>query len=675
MKLVLVESPAKAKTIQKYLGSDYKVMATVGHIIDLPKNKISVDIKNDFKPTFQVMPDKKDIAKKIKDLSKQAEEVIIMTDPDREGSGMAANILDQLISNKSKVKRASTNSITKSSVQEAIKKAGSIDNNAVDSYLARRILDRICGYRASFPVKQATGGPSVGRVQSAGLRIIAEREEEIQNFKPIIYWPIEAILKTDKNEKFGAKITKPKPLKISSKEEAEKIIDTFKKSDIKVSKYDKKEVKSNPYPPFITSTMQQTASTVLGFSPKRTMDVAQSLYQKSAITYHRTDSFNIIPDFVNTIRDHIKSNFDSKYLPKTTNAYKSKAKHSQEGHEAIRPTDLSVKEYLSGSDDEKKLYELIWRRTVSSQMTPANFERISAEFSAGKFVLGANGSRRLFDGYQKVWVYSFSKDQYIPSLKVGDLVDIEKIWTEKKETQPPPRYTEASLGKELEKKEIGRPATYASIYETLKNRGYMEIKKKSIYATLLGMKVSKFLVENHFCFVDYDFTKSMEEDLDLIAENKKDKLETLKEFWETLKSDLETAKKVKKDKEKTNYPCPKCKKKGIDSILLLKHSKYGAFFSCENYSNKENKCDYKANVGEDGSPVEKVKKEVVYSEYKCPKCNKKMIEREGPYGKFYGCQNFTKGCYGMRNSDGEEVINKKKKWKKKKKKKKKSQKE
>lgn len=643
--LVVIEAVGKVGKIQSYLGSDYEVVATSGHFRDLPKKEIGIDFKKNFEPTYSISSDKKDLVNNIINKAKKAKMVYLFTDLDREGEFIAFH-LSQIFPKEVKYERAVSHSITKAAIEDAIKNTRTINMDLVNAAEARRLLDRICGFRTSFPVKIATGGPSAGRVQSAGLRILVDRENEITSFIPEIYWPVEAELITKDYKKIYASIKTPKPLDIKTEDEANKIIKAFKDNKIKVSKYDIKQENVNPYAPFITSTLQQTASSVLGFTSDRTMKAAQNLYQAGLCTYHRTDSTNIIPEFVTKIRDTIKSSFGDKYLPTTANSYIKKVTNAQEAHEACRASDITVKSYAGGNADEAKLYELIWKRTVASQMVPAKYERRSAEFSVDKYSLGANGSKQTFDGFKKVWTYSDSTEVILPDLAVGDEVNLVDISTEKKETQPPSRYSESSFIKELEKRSIGRPSTYASIIKTLRDRSYIEDKQKVLKPTELGIKVSEFLVKANFCFVDLEFTKNMEDKLDKISNKLLNKNEVLKEFYDRLKTDLVNCKTIKKEVVKSGHSCPNC---GGD--LLIRQSQYGKFLGCSNYSNKENKCKSSFKIAEDGSPLLVEKKVVVYSDFKCDKCDGKMIERKGKYGTFYGCESYPK-CNGMKDSSG-----------------------
>ena len=500
--LVIVESPKKARKIQSYLTKEYYVMGSQGHIVDLPTNKLGVDIKNDFKTQYAVMDGKATIIKDIRKAVLNAKEIILMGDPDREGHAISINIADHVIKTKLPLYRASTNRITKKDVKEAINKKVILQKDSLyDAYEARRILDRLVGYKCSFITKSATGGKSVGRCQSVALKIIADREKEIKAFVPIVYWPIEAEIITKKMEKIVAVIKMPKPLDIPTKAEADKIIAALKKGPVRVSKYEQKEVKQNPYAPFTTTTMMQSASSVLNMSLAAITKVSQSLYEGGHITYHRTDSTTMDTGAVKDIRSHIQNKFAATYLPSTPNVYIKKSKHAQEAHEAIRPTDIKAIN-ITGSDDEKKLYKLIWKRAVASQMSPAKYERRSAEFKCGKYILAANGSKELFDGFRAVWTYGGSQDLELPVVAVGDKVNVIDCKTERKETQPPKRYTAPSLIGKLEKEGIGRPATMKTIIQTIIDRTYVELKKKAFHATDLGIRVCDFLEAAKFCFID-----------------------------------------------------------------------------------------------------------------------------------------------------------------------------
>ena len=662
--LVIVESPKKTGYIKKFLGKDYDVIASAGHIADLPKKKISVSIKDDFKPTYEVNPDKKEIVKKIKEKAKKAEIIYLMSDMDREGEAISWHISNYLPKNKT-IKRAVTGSITKKAVEDAIKNAGDIDIDMVHSYECRRILDRLVGYKASYPVTQATGGPSAGRVQSAALRILAEREKEIQSFIPQEYWPIEAELERESGERVVATIKVPKPLDIKTECAANEIIDVLKKEKWNVSKYDTKEKSNRAYPPFTTSTLYQAASSILGWGSKKTATVAQQLYESGSITYIRSDSTYIVPDFVEGIRCSIPTKYGDNYLSSKKNVFSNKAS-AQEAHEAIRITDIVVEN--TGAGDTQKLYKIVWRRTVASQM--ANMVQFagSVEFDCSKYKFGVTGSRIIFDGWKKVWKYGSYSDSVLPEFIVGEELKLIKVETEQKFTQPSPRYTESSLTKELEKRGIGRPSTYASIPNTLFARGYIEKKKNTIYTTEMGVRVSDFLIEVDFCFVDLGYTQSMENDLDCISRGDCNKLDILTCFWNRLKEDIKRAKDRKEENSKTVFKCPEC-----GAFLQKKFSKWGPFYSCSNRSNKTIQCQYKCQIGENNEPFEKPKPEVEESSFDCSGCGEKLLKKKSKKNwEYLSCRNWNKSecCKGFfEKESGEKIVFKKKKYKKWKKKK------
>lgn len=659
--LVILESPGKVKKVKSFLGSSYEVIASVGHISDLPLKKFGVNLKNgEFTPTFEVYPDKKEIVKNIKAKAKKSDIVFLMMDPDREGSGIARNVAD-ILPKDTEYKRATASSITKQAVLDAIENAGSIDKSIVSAYETRRILDRIVGWKCSFPTKQATGGKSAGRVQSAGLRIIAEREKEIKGFVPEEYWSIELELETKKGERIKAAIKKPPKLKIKSKKEADEICDTVRNNPIKVSKYEVNEASTRAYAPFTTSTMYQSGAAILNWPAKKTAGVAQNLYTDGLITYIRSDSTFIVPEFIQAIRQNIDGHYNPGYLPSKANVFSNK-KAAQEAHEAIRVVDVGGR--ATADKDQSDLYNIIRKRTIASQVSNMRQKKGLAEFTCKKYIFGANGSKVTFDGWSKVWDYVKLEDYELPELEIGEELKLIDITCQQEFTKPPPRYSEQTFVKELEKLGIGRPSTYASIINTLLDRSYIEKNKKVLCATDMGIKVSDFLIEAGFCFINLDFTANLENDLDDIANSDKDKVCVLRNFWETLKGDLVNAKNIKEKKSHTGIDCPKC-----GAELLLKHSKFGDFFSCENY--KDKKCDYKADVGENGQPKVREKTEIRESEFECKNCGEKLIVRINKRGTEYlGCRNFQqKKCQGFFNADNGELIvfKKKKKWKKKKK--------
>lgn len=642
--------------MKKFLGKDFDVVASAGHVADLPDKPLSVDIKNGFAPTYAVYPEKKSIVKAIKDKAKSADTVYLMSDLDREGEAIAWHISQQLPPD-TDIKRAVTASITSDAVKKAISDAGSINMDLVHSYECRRIIDRLCGYKTSFPTKQATGGASAGRVQSAALRILAEREKEIQGFTPIEYWPIEVTLERPNGERFIALIKQPPPLKVGSEKEATDIISVLKKGDWVVSKCDTKEADVKAFAPFTTSSLYQAASSIYGWSTKKTASVAQELYEDGHITYIRTDSTYIVPDVVSGIRSTIPSRYGNNYLPAKANVFSNK-KTAQEAHEAIRMTEISSESVSTG--DKQKLYRLIWKRTIASQMADMKQLRGSAEFTCEKYIFGLTASKILFDGWAKVWDYGNYSDAELPDFKVGEKLKFIEAKTEQKFTTPPSRYTEASFVKELEKRGIGRPSTYKTIIDVLEKRKYVETAKKSFHVTDMGLRVTDFLVQAGFCFVDLDFTARLEEDLDRIAKNEVPKLEILQHFWDRLKSDLENAKITREQDSLTDYECPRCGGK-----LVKKYSRFGAFYVCQNRSDVSKKCEYKCQVAEDGTPVEREKAVLEKSDFSCPNCGKKMVKRTSKKGwEYLSCQDWAKdeGCRGFYDKDtGEKIVFEKRK--------------
>jgi len=660
--LFIIESPGKVKKIKSFLGKDFDVVATKGHISDLPPKKIGVNLKKDFEPTYEVYPEKKSTVKQIQDLCKKIDTVYLATDLDREGAAIAQRVLD-ILPKKTKVKRARYNAVTKKEILKSVKNAGEIDHNLVDAAETRRILDRIVGWKCSFITKQATGGQSAGRVQSASLRILAEREKEIRDFVPEEYWPIEAVLENKEGERVTALIKVPDKLKIKDGETAQKICDCFRKEYIKVSKYEVKEASSKPWAPFTTSTLYQAASSIFGWGAKKTASVAQSLYEEGSITYIRTDSKFIVPEFINDIRSDISQKYGCDYCPETRNFYANKG-NAQEAHEAVRVTDLSHTK-TTGTDNGK-LYTMIWKRTVASQAEKMRQQKGVAEFKCKGYVLVAHGSKVLFDGWRKVWDYGKLEDNVLPDMTVGEDMKLIDIITEQKFTTPPNRYNESSIVKQLEKLGIGRPSTYASIIDTLLKRAYAEKQGKALHVTDMGIRVSDFLIDANFCFIDLQFSAELEEKLDCIARGDCCKLGTLQEFWERLQCDLLTAKMAKDNAEKTDYPCGKC-----DGKLVLKHSTYGAFYTCEHRTNKENPCDYKCDVGENGEPKEREVKVFAKSQFPCPNCGEDLIIRTNKKGGSYlGCRNWkTQKCLGFYSAEtGEPIVFKKRTYKKYKKK-------
>lgn len=640
--LVIIEAPGKLPKFKKALGKDYEVRATVGHCVDLPEKSLAINIKKDFEPTWEVKPDKQIVVKEIRSAAKQAQNIFLMTDEDREGEAIAWHIAEQIKDVKANVFRATTNEITTTGIQKAIANPGQINKSKIDAYLCRRLLDRLCGYKTSYLTYQATGGKSAGRVQSAILRIIVDREKEILHFVPVEYWVLTAHLRNSKKEAFTAVLTDS--IKVPNEKEATTIYDKVIKGSPVIKSVDVKQVNIKPFAPFTTIPMQASASTLFGWSAKKTMQVAQKLYEAGHITYMRTDSPTMASEAVDMIRAFIDHSHGGQYLPSKPNVYTAK-KGSQEAHECCRPTDIHANLHLDA--DEDKLYKLIWKRAVASQMTSGIDERMKVITDISGYDFISHGNRLIFDGFRKVWDVSKGKDAILPELKQGEKCSLDSLDKEQKFTLPPPRFSVASLGKKCEDNQVARPATFSNFIETLQHRKYIQKAGKSFQATDLGIKVIDFLTGADFCFVDIKFTSEMEGLLDEIQDSSKNLTEVLSEFWTRLKKDIDSGKNIKKQNELTEHDCPQCKGK-----LLKKHSQFGPFFACENYKpakkdkdgNKkhpEGSCSYTATVGEHGEPVTKVPKVKEYADFKC-KCSGKMVKRKSKFGEFYGCENFPK---------------------------------
>ena len=578
MKLVIVESPSKAKTIGKYLGEDFTVRASVGHIRDLPKsNKKAIDIEDGYAPHYEIVPGKEEIVSELSMLADKASEVILATDPDREGEAIAWHIKEAL--GLKKPQRITFNEITKTAVLEAMEKPRTIDTNLRKAQEARRVLDRLVGYDLSGLIwKKVRYGLSAGRVQSPALRILAEREREIQQFVPKAYIVLSAIVETDKKEKI--EVTYPEDLfdlKLANK--------IHKESDEKkwnVASVESTSVKREPRTPFTTSTLQQAASTVYGFSPSRTMGIAQKLYEAGHITYMRTDSPNISVQASAQICSYVEKNFGKNYVEPRT--FKAKSKNAQEAHEAVRPSDI-YKEKAGNNDDQKKLYSLIWRRSVAAFMAPAEMLRttiMAHPASHSEHAYKAVGSRVVFDGWRKVMTDD-DTENILPECKANDALSLDTLNKLEKETQPPGRYSEAGLVKELEKRGIGRPSTYASIIRTLEERGYVTKEQRSLQPTDTGMVVSGFLEGQFAEYISDSFTAKMEDSLDDIADGAKEYSPTIDEYYkplhaEVLKASKNASKITNLGDAPAEFPCPIC-----GNPMVYKLSRSGRFMSCARF--------------------------------------------------------------------------------------------
>jgi len=646
MKLLIVESPSKAKTIEKYLGKDFRVVASVGHVRDLPKsNKQAIDIDGGFIPHYEISKGKEKVINEIKNLAKKADEVILATDPDREGEAIAWHVKEAVGLKDSK--RVAFHEITKEAVEEALKHPREIDENLKEAQEARRVLDRLVGYDLSGLVwKKVRYGLSAGRVQSPALRIIMEREREIRAFKPVKFWTINSLLaQKDKTENTFTCSIEP-----TDEKEVEKILKEGKSGSWQVSDIKETKVSRIPRAPFITSTLQQAASSRLGLSPSRTMSFAQKLYEAGHITYMRTDSTNLGTSARSAIEKTIKEKYGNEYFESRT--FSKKSKNAQEAHEAIRPTHMNI-EIAGLSDGEKRVYRLIWQRTIASQMTPAQVMRtkITANIGQGPTLLQfpdfwLNGSRILFDGWMKADGASSSEDVILPKFEKGENLNLIAIEAEGKETQPPGRYSEAGLIKELEKRGIGRPSTYASIMKTLEDRGYVEKLNKALHPTDTGDVVSSFLEDNFASYISDSFTANMEDELDDIANGDRTYKKTLTDFYTPFLKEIKSKEKIEKvtnlGKAPDDIKCPVC---GAGMIIKLGRS--GRFLSCEKFPD----CAGARTI--DGKELEGPKD----TGELCPKCGKgNLVTREGKFGLFTACSRFPK-CKFVKKDEEQEKAN------------------
>ena len=651
--LVIVESPAKSKTIKKILGDGYQIEASFGHVRNLPDNVLGFDVNNDFKPTYVVIPEKKKVVTKLNDLAKRSDKIYLASDPDREGEAIAWHVRELLQVPDDKVFRIEFNEITPKAVKYAVEHSRQIDMDRVKAQQTRQILDKLVGYKLSPVLWKQLGNYrlSAGRVQSVALRMICEREEEIEAFIPQEYWSIHTIMDKD-GKLFEAEVNKykNKKIEIKNEEEANKIKEFLlnPETEFVVDKVTKKETKRKPTAPFITSTLQRAASSKLGFGVSKTMQVAQKLYEGieidgtpvGLITYMRTDSVRISDDAHEMAKSFILQNYGEKYYPATTNVYVKGKQNVQDAHEAIRPsyperTPESIKQYLQ--PDQYKLYKLIWDKFMSSQMAPAEIANKTIDIKAGDYNLKAGTSKILFDGFLKLYNDAEEDekdaDAKIPDLEQGDKVKCKEITPKQHFTQPPPRYNEASLVKALEEHGIGRPSTYATIITVIQTRKYVEKRDKALVPTLLGRTVCKQLVNQFANIMDYKFTAGMEEKLDKIAEKKAVWNVVLKEFYtpfmEVVNSVMKTAQKVVIESDKK---CPNCGK-----VMLVKTSRFGTqFLGCSGYP--ECKTIISLNNSVELDDVEGEGKEQQTVDEKCEKCGSEMVMKVGPYGKYLECK-------------------------------------
>lgn len=645
--LVIVESPAKSKTIKKILGDSFQIEASYGHIRDFPKSVLGFDVQKDFEPSFVVIPEKKKVVTKLNELAKKSDKIYLASDPDREGEAIAWHVRQVLDVPEEKILRIEFNEITPKAVKYAVEHSRHIDMDKVKAQQTRQILDRLVGYKIS-PVlweKLRNNRLSAGRVQSVALRMICEREEEIEAFVPVEYWSITVEL-DQKGTIVEAELSKykDKKIEINNEEEAQKICDFLRDKNTKyeVSKITKRETQRKPSAPFITSTLQREASSKLGYGVSKTMQIAQKLYEGmeigtegavGLITYMRTDSVRISDDAVQTAKDFIFKNYGEKYYPAEPNNYvKSGKKNVQDAHEAIRPsyperTPESIKQYLT--NEQYKLYKLIWDRFMSSQMANANVINTSVDIAADDYTLKVGASKVIFDGFLKVYCEDEEdlNKKNIPDFEKGDILKCKKVNPKQHFTQPPPRFSEASLVKALEEYGIGRPSTYAPIITKIQTKGYVEKIEKALAPTLLGKTVSKQLTEHFSDIMDYKFTAGMETKLDDVAEKKAVWNNVIKDFYEPF---IETVNSAKQNMEKINIEsdvvCPNCGQK-----MLIRTSRFGTqFLGCSGYP----ECKTMMPLNQTGE-----NQEPETTDEKCEKCNSDMIIKIGPYGKYLECTN------------------------------------
>jgi len=637
MKLVVVESPAKTKTVKKYLGREYTVTSSVGHVRDLPKsNKKAIDIKGGFVPHYEISKGKERVIAEIGKLAQKADDVYLATDPDREGEAIAWHVAQA--AGIKRPKRIVFNEITETAVKEAIKHPRTIDEHLLKAQEARRVLDRLFGYDLSGLIwKKVRYGLSAGRVQSPALRILMEREREIRSFDPETYWVIAADVK-----KGGAAFTLTCSEEPRDRKEADRILSEGQNGSWLVTGIKESEQKRSPRPPFITSTIQQTASSRLGFAPSKTMRIAQKLYEAGLITYMRTDSPTLSRDAERQIDAYVRKEYGADMA--VPRAYKTKSKTAQEAHEAIRPTNIG-RESAGATEEQRKLYRLIWARTVASQMADAILQKTKITGNIASRTIpdfSLNGSRVVFDGWLKADPAARGEDVEVPKLAEGDALTLVSIDAEEKETQPPARYTEAGLVKELEKRGIGRPSTYAAIIKTIQDRGYVTREGRTLFPTDTGDVVSSFLEEHFAAYISDSFTSEMENELDDIANGKREYVKTLKDFYGPFTKDV--ASKEHMDKITTlgnadpKFKCPLC-----GARMVVKLGRTGKFLSCSKFP----ACSGARTI--DGEELEGPKE----TGEECPECGGKLVERDGRFGRFVACGNYPK-CKFIKKSAAEE---------------------
>lgn len=660
--LIIVESPAKAKTIGNFLGKDYEVIASKGHIRDLPKTSFGIKIEDEnFKPEYRISNDHSNIVKELKEKAKKAKTIYLATDEDREGEAIAYHIAKAINKDENSLPRIVFHEITKSAIENALKNPRSLNINSVNAQQARRLLDRIVGYKLSPLLNQKIQkGLSAGRVQSAALKIIVDREREIKAFIPLKYFSIDMIFEKDlQAELIEFQNQKIEKLSLTNEDRAKLIYENCKNTSFKIKNIESKDRKIAPQAPFMTSTLQQSASNRLGFNPKKTMMIAQKLYEgvkthqgiMGVITYMRTDSLNIAKEALEEVRKLIKNEFGKEYLPSKANIYTTKSKGAQEAHEAIRPTNLSFTPKLASEfleKDEARLYTLIYNRFLASQMNPAISQTQNVYAKSNEASFKISGRKILFDGHYKVYG-DMDKDEILPNLKLEDTLYIQNIELNSHLTEPPSRYSEAGLVKKLENLGIGRPSTYAPTISLLSAREYVHIDKKQIIPNEIAFVVTEVLEQNFSDIVDSDFTSKMEDKLDIIAEGKMDWQEVLREFYFPFMRKIDEGKKnIKSQKTftKLDETCPDC-----GGELAIRKGRYGEFIACLNFP----KCKYSRNLKQETQNEEKNEKKLNTIGIKCPSCQEgEIVERFSKRGKFYGCSAYPKCNYISKYKPSEE---------------------
>lgn len=663
--LIIVESPAKARTISNFLGNKYEVIASKGHIRDLPKTSFGIKIEEDhFVPEYRISKDHSALVKELKEKAAKAGQVYLATDEDREGEAIAYHIAKAIGKDENSLPRIVFHEITQSAIEHALKNPRKLDINSVNAQQTRRLLDRIVGYKLSPLLGQKIQkGLSAGRVQSAALKIIVDREKEIRAFVPLEYFSIDMIFSKDLEAElveFDAK--KLEKLSLTNKDRAKLILEECQKAEFCVDKIESKERKIAPPPPFMTSTLQQSASNRLGFTPKKTMMIAQKLYEgvkthqgtMGVITYMRTDSLNLAKEAVKGAREFIKEHFGKEYLPSKENIYTTKSKGAQEAHEAIRPTNLSFTPKLAAKyleKDELKLYTLIYNRFLACQMNPALSQSQSVFVRGGRALFKISGRRVLFEGFYKVYG-DMDKDKILPEFKKAEVLKTQKLSMSNHFTEPPSRYSEAGLVKKLESLGIGRPSTYAPTISILSARDYVVIEKKQLKPNEIAFSVTELLEKNFSDIVDSHFTSNLENTLDEIAENKADWQETLREFYYPFMRKIEEGKSTIKSQKtftKLEEKCPEC-----GGELAVRKGRYGEFIACLAFP----KCRYSRNLKEDNAEKKEAKKPNGIG-VKCPKCKDgEVVERFSRRGKFYGCNHYPKCDFVSNYKPSEEKCEK-----------------